>query len=152
METDKSGGLYRGRPDGLTTKWHENGQMKSQETFVKVRSQEKQTWDEDGTGTTEIEEALNISAGAKAAISEYYMDRGEFPADNESAGLADGSEITGRYVTSDMVDTGVITIRLAGDAGNRALILTPTYECESIISWQCSSPDIAPAKLPEMCR
>ncbi len=156
MKSD--GEMLRGRPDGLVTKWYENGQIESQETFVNGRSQEKLTWDEYGTSTTihaVIRAAMDLSGGAKAAVTEYYQDRGEFPADNASAGLSDGSKITGKYVTSVVVDAGVITISLGRDSdaefAGRVLIFTPMPSRGSV-KWECSGPDIDPALLPETCR
>ena len=156
MKSDQD--MLRGRPDGLVTKWYENGQIESQETFVNGRSQEKLTWDEYGTNTTihaVIRAAMDLSGGAKAAVTEYYQDVGEFPADNASAGLSDGSKITGKYVTSVVVDAGVITISLGRDSdaefAGRVLIFTPMPSRGSV-KWECSGPDIDPALLPETCR
>ena len=155
----ESNHLLEGRPKtGVSITWFENGQMKSEETFVDGRSQSTSTWDENGTNTTlqaEAKEGLNIARGAKAAVTEYYQDRGEFPIDNQNAGLADGSQITGKYVTSVMVKDGVITVSLGRDSAavfaGHALILTPTEDRGSV-SWQCSSPDIDEAYLPPTCK
>jgi type IV pilus assembly protein PilA len=146
------------RPDGLMTKWDESGQMRSQETYVNGRVQQETTWDENGDDSTTrpaIKEALLLSGGAKAAVAEYYMDTGEFPVDNQTAGLSPGSQIHGRYVASIMVGAGVITVALGNDAGeefsSRRLMLTPAPD-NGMISWQCSSPDIDPANLPKECK
>ncbi len=37
----------------------------------------------------QVSEGLTLSSGAKSAVSEYYMGRGVWPADNAVAGLAD---------------------------------------------------------------
>ncbi len=44
---------------------------------------------QDYTIRAQISEGLTLSAGAKAAVSEYFMDRGAWPADNTTASLAD---------------------------------------------------------------
>jgi len=177
--------LYRGRPTGLTTEWYESGQMKSESnhqvdgrpgdgvsiawhengqmsrrvTFVDGRQQKEERWDENGNGGEShagVEEALNMSGGAKAAVSEYYMDRGELPADNANAGLDEASNISGRYVKSIAVDSGIITVTI-GDSDNpeadrHTLVLTPDLDNPGYVFWRCASPDIEPATLPPACR
>ena len=143
-----------GNPNGLATEWYESGQVKSRGTLVNGRIREQETWDESGTNTTirpEIKEALKLPMGAKAAVAEYYMDRGEFPIDNATAGMSEGSEITGKFVKSVVIDAGVITVRLEGDLGRGILVFTPT-DPGGYVDWQCSSPDMSPKFLPEECR
>ncbi len=143
-----------GPESGHMTEWYENGQMKSQHTVIGGRIEEQETWDESGIDTTkipEIEEAINLVGGARAAVTEYYMDTGEYPADNSSAGLSEGSQIRGRYVTSVDVDAGEISARIEGDFGSGTLVFSPTDNVGSI-SWQCSSPDLSPKLLPPACK
>ena len=155
----ESNHLLEGRPaEGVSTEWYENGQMKSQETFANGMRQSESTWDEHGNNSTlypEVKAALNLVGGAKAAVSEYYMDRGELPSDNANAGLVDGSSINGKYVTSVEVDAGVLPVSLGRDSSaafaGHTLILTPAPE-HGHVSWQCSSPDIEAAYLPKQCK
>ncbi len=44
---------------------------------------------QDYTIRAQVGEGLTLSAGAKTAVSEYYMDRGAWPTKNKDAGLAD---------------------------------------------------------------
>ena len=148
------------RPDGLVTKWDESGQMRSQETYVNGRVQQKTTWDENGDDSTTrpaIKEALNLTGGAKAAVTEYWLDTGRFAVDNQTAGLSPGPQIRGTYVASVMVDAGVIAVAFGADAGEeysgQTLILTPMPSPDGgRVEWQCSSPDIAPEVLPKECK
>ena len=55
---------------------------------------------QDYTIRAQVSEGLNLSAGAKAAISEYFMDTGVLPTTNASAGLEASGNIRGNYVTS----------------------------------------------------
>jgi type IV pilus assembly protein PilA len=48
----------------------------------------------------QVSEALVLASGAKTAVAEYRNTTGEWPADNEAAGLAEAAEITGKYVLS----------------------------------------------------
>jgi type IV pilus assembly protein PilA len=148
------------RPDGLVTKWDESGQMRSQETYVNGRVQQETTWDENGDNSTTrpaIKEALTLTGGAKAAVTEYWYDTGRFAVDNQTAGLSPGPQIRGTYVASVIVETGVIAVAFGADAGEeysgQTLILTPMPSPDGgSMEWQCSSPDIAPEVLPKECK
>ncbi len=55
----------------------------------------------DYTIRAQVSEGLNLSGGAKAAVSEFSMDTGRFPSDNATAGIAvNATDINGKYVTS----------------------------------------------------
>ena len=57
----------------------------------------------------QVSEALVLASGAKIAVAEYASTNGKYPANNEDAGLADPEDISGSYVFSVEIDTGVIT-------------------------------------------
>ena len=103
----------------------------------------------------QVSEGLNLSGGAKAAVKEYYMDRGELPADNATAGLVPANEIQGRYVSSVRVENGEIFISYGNDANSDvyggSLILRPTPK-EGSIFWTCMSPDIPLKYVPGVCQ
>jgi type IV pilus assembly protein PilA len=98
---------------------------------------------------------LNLAGGAKAAVSEYTMDRGTFPSDNDEAGLSTNTDIKGKYVESVTNADGVITVDYGNDAhttladGN--LLLSAATNAGSI-EWVCRSDDIADKHLPAACR
>ena len=52
----------------------------------------------DYTIREQVSEGLILAGGAKAAVSEYTMDRGTFPTDNATAGLSTAASIDGKYV------------------------------------------------------
>ena len=56
----------------------------------------------------QVSEGLTLSATAKMAVSEYYVDRGVWPDDNDEAGLADRHEIVGNYTEHVSVESDVI--------------------------------------------
>ena len=64
---------------------------------------------------SQVSEGLNLSGGAKAAVTEYFRDKGRFPTTNSEAGLVNAHQINGRYVSSVAVTTGVITVTYDGD-------------------------------------
>ena len=74
---------------------------------------------QDYTIRAQVSEGLNLSAGAKAAISEFYMDRGTFPSTNAEAGLSVNTTIAGNYVDQVTVGVGgLVTVRYGNQAGN----------------------------------
>jgi type IV pilus assembly protein PilA len=110
---------------------------------------------QDYTIRAQVSEGLNLAGGAKAAVSEYVMDRGSFPTDNALAGLSTNTDIKGKYVVSVTNASGVITVDYGNDAhtilaaGN--LLLSAATNAGSI-EWVCKSTDIADKHLPSACR
>ena len=104
----------------------------------------------------QISEGLTLSAGAKEAVSEYFMDRGVWPADNAEAGLAEKDDIMGKYTDEVAVKDNVIEIKFGHDAStiifDEKIILTAVDSAGSI-SWTCASAGIIqPRHLPAACR
>ena len=54
---------------------------------------------QDYTIRAQVSEGLSLSGGAKAAVSEYTMDTGDFPANNLGWSSLQCYDITGKYVT-----------------------------------------------------
>ena len=111
---------------------------------------------QDYTIRAQVSEGLNLSAGAKAAISEYFMDTGAMPTSNASAGLTTANLITGNYVQSVTVGAnGRITVLYGNQANsailNDTLFLTPSPQAGSV-SWTCSAGGLAPKHVPSACR
>ena len=111
---------------------------------------------QDYTIRAQVSEGLNLSGGAKAAVTEYYMDTDSLPADNDSAGLSPASRIAGKYVMSVAVHNGTIVVTYGNDAHqiiqNQTLVLEPGASSVGTVEWTCRSPSIAPKHLPAMCR
>lgn len=85
------------------------------------------------TNRAKVSEGLQLSAGAKTAVAEFYSAKGVWPTSNTEAGLADKADIKGNNVSSIEVGAaGVITISLAGlssgtcGAATGTVTLTPT--------------------------
>jgi type IV pilus assembly protein PilA len=114
---------------------------------------------QDYTIRAQVSEGLNLAGGAKAAVSEYTMDRGNFPSNNLIAGVAPIVDIDGKYVdgltVSATATTGVITVTYGNDAHAilqpGSLVLTATTSAGSIV-WACTGTAIAPRHLPAACR
>ncbi len=111
---------------------------------------------QDYTIRAQVSEGLNLSAGAKAAVSEYFMDRGIWPTDNTEAGLADKHDIIGNYTEHVGVEDNVIDIKFGYDAHpaifDERIELTGLDNTGSV-SWTCASAGVIQAKhLPAACR
>ncbi|ENS8559736.1 pilin, partial [Neisseria gonorrhoeae] len=55
----------------------------------------------------------------KSAVTEYYLNHGEWPANNGAAGVASASTIKGKYVESVTVTNGVVTAKMKSDGVNK---------------------------------
>ncbi|ENU21832.1 hypothetical protein F993_03761 [Acinetobacter proteolyticus] len=55
---------------------------------------------------TQVGEGVNLMAGAKAGVADFWADKGRFPASNASAGVPAAASIVGTYVTQVVVGTG----------------------------------------------
>jgi len=110
----------------------------------------------DYTIRAQISEGLNLSSGAKAAVTEYYMDNDRFPDDNEAAGLYPPNRFSGSYVESVAVQNGTIIVTYGNQAHaviqNGTLLLEPDVGSTGAVQWHCHSPTVAPKHLPAACR
>ncbi|MDJ0939842.1 MAG: pilin [Woeseiaceae bacterium] len=113
---------------------------------------------QDYTIRAQVSEGLSLSAGAKAAVAEYYQDQGAFPSDNNQAGIEASGAITGQYVTQVAVGNanGVITVTYGNKANAniaaKSLKLSATDNAGSI-SWTCANNAGLKNKwLPAACR
>ncbi|EMT5976799.1 pilin, partial [Neisseria gonorrhoeae] len=55
------------------------------------------------------DEAILLAEGQKSAVTEYYLNHGKWPENNDSAGVASASKIIGKYVKEVKVEKGVVT-------------------------------------------
>jgi len=118
----------------------------------------------DYTIRAQVSEGLNLSAGAKAAVTEFFQDRGAWPSNNANAGIAAATAIQGNYVASVTVQSdGTIDMLYDSDNGTQTantsleaavLTLSPVTNAGSI-DWNCVGGNILstnPQWLPAACR
>ncbi|HFC5370029.1 TPA: pilin [Neisseria gonorrhoeae] len=89
-------------------------------------------------------EAILLAEGQKSAVTEYYLNNGEWPEDNDEAGVASSGEIKGKYVKSVTVEKGVVTAEMKSDGVNKEiqgkkLSLWARREAGSV-KWFCGQP------------
>ncbi|MGB5246688.1 MAG: pilin [Woeseia sp.] len=112
---------------------------------------------QDYTIRAQVSEGLSLAGGAKAAVTEYYQDRGTMPGDNGTAGLPLNTTISGKYVGSVTVGAnGVISVAYTGADAHTllapgTLVMTPDPRGGSV-SWICTGTAIADNHLPAACR
>ncbi|ENS9890580.1 pilin [Neisseria gonorrhoeae] len=86
-----------------------------------------------------------MAEGQKSAVTEYYLNHGEWPANNTSAGVASSpTDIKGKYVKSVTVAKGVVTAEMASTGVNKEiqgkrLSLWAKRENGSV-KWFCGQP------------
>ncbi|HFA8809887.1 TPA: pilin [Neisseria gonorrhoeae] len=112
----------------------------------------------------QVSEAILLAEGQKSAVTEYYLNNGEWPKDNTSAGVASASDIKGKYVKEVEVKNGVVTATMKSDGvnkeiKNKKLSLWAKRENGSV-KWFCGQPvkrtaatnAIETKHLPSTCR
>ncbi|ENW5694083.1 pilin [Neisseria gonorrhoeae] len=92
----------------------------------------------------QVSEAILLAEGQKSAVTEYYLNHGEWPKNNTSAGVASSGEIKGKYVQKVEVAKGVVTATMASSNVNKEiqgkrLSLWAKRENGSV-KWFCGQP------------
>ncbi|ENV5650398.1 pilin, partial [Neisseria gonorrhoeae] len=69
----------------------------------------------------QVSEAILLAEGQKSAVTEYYLNHGKWPEDNDKAGVASSSSIKGKYVKEVKVAKGVVTATMKSDGVNKEI-------------------------------
>ncbi|HFA8188361.1 TPA: pilin, partial [Neisseria gonorrhoeae] len=90
------------------------------------------------------DEAILLAEGQKSAVTEYYLNNGEWPENNTSAGVASPADIKGKYVKEVKVAKGVVTAQMASTGVNKEikgkkLSLWAKRE-DGSVKWFCGQP------------
>ncbi|HFC6697068.1 TPA: pilin, partial [Neisseria meningitidis] len=67
------------------------------------------------------DEAILLAEGQKSAVTEYYLNHGEWPGNNSSAGVATSANIKGKYVKEVEVKNGVVTATMLSSGVNNEI-------------------------------
>ncbi|ENS7671237.1 hypothetical protein GKY66_001806, partial [Neisseria gonorrhoeae] len=92
----------------------------------------------------QVSEAILLAEGQKSAVTEYYLNNGKWPENNDKAGVASPSDIKGKYVESVTVTNGVVTAKMLSSGVNKEiqgkkLSLWARRENGSV-KWFCGQP------------
>ncbi|QBK53131.1 pilin [Neisseria gonorrhoeae] len=100
---------------------------------------------QDYTARAQVSEAILLAEGQKSAVTEYYLNHGEWPENNTSAGVASSpTDIKGKYVEKVEVAKGVVTATMKSDGVNKEiqgkrLSLWAKRE-DGSVKWFCGQP------------
>ncbi len=115
---------------------------------------------QDYTARAQVSEAVTLSGGLKATITDIYNEKGTFDnANSGNLGLPEKTDVTGKYTNEVDVQKGVITATMkntgvAKPIQSKTLKLKPVAHNGSI-EWICTKGDtngLDPKYLPANCR
>ncbi|EPI6113302.1 pilin, partial [Neisseria gonorrhoeae] len=99
---------------------------------------------QDYTARAQVSEAILLAEGQKSAVTEYYLNHGEWPKDNGSAGVASASDIKGKYVKEVEVKNGVVTAQMASSNVNKEIkdkkLSLWARRQDGSVKWFCGQP------------
>ncbi|HFA5993202.1 TPA: pilin, partial [Neisseria gonorrhoeae] len=116
--------------------------VKSKETVLSDKFPYRRGWI---PARAQVSEAILLAEGQKSAVTEYYLNHGEWPENNTSAGVASSpTDIKGKYVESVTVTNGVVTAQMKPSGVNKEiqdkrLSLWAKRENGSV-KWFCGQP------------
>ncbi|EMS2650953.1 pilin [Neisseria gonorrhoeae] len=92
----------------------------------------------------QVSEAILLAEGQKSAVTEYYLNHGEWPKDNTSAGVASSDKIKGKYVQKVEVKNGVVTAQMASSNVNKEIkdkkLSLWAKRQDGSVKWFCGQP------------
>ncbi|HEZ1345630.1 TPA: pilin [Neisseria meningitidis] len=90
------------------------------------------------------DEAILLAEGQKSAVTEYYLNHGEWPGNNTSAGVASSSTIKGKYVKEVTVANGVVTATMLSSGVNKEIqgkkLSLWAKRQDGSVKWFCGQP------------
>ncbi|EMT3802630.1 pilin [Neisseria gonorrhoeae] len=90
------------------------------------------------------DEAILLAEGQKSAVTEYYLNHGKWPENNDSAGVASASKIIGKYVQSVTVTNGVVTAQMKPSGVNNEIkdkkLSLWAKRQDGSVKWFCGQP------------
>ncbi|MBH6591489.1 pilin [Neisseria meningitidis] len=99
---------------------------------------------QDYTARAQVSEAILLAEGQKSAVTEYYLNHGEWPANNSSAGVASSSKIKGKYVKEVEVKNGVVTATMLSSGVNNEIkgkkLSLWAKRQDGSVKWFCGQP------------
>ncbi|ENX4532317.1 pilin, partial [Neisseria gonorrhoeae] len=92
----------------------------------------------------QVSEAILLAEGQKSAVTEYYLNHGKWPKNNDEAGVASSGEIKGKYVESVTVANGVVTAQMKSDGVNKEIkgkkLSLWARRQDGSVKWFCGRP------------
>ncbi|EMT7003413.1 pilin, partial [Neisseria gonorrhoeae] len=93
----------------------------------------------------QVSEAILLAEGQKSAVTEYYLNHGKWPEDNDKAGVASPADkIKGKYVEKVEVAKGVVTAQMASTGVNKEIkgkkLSLWARRQDGSVKWFCGQP------------
>jgi type IV pilus assembly protein PilA len=111
---------------------------------------------------TQVSEGSVLAEAAESAVWDFASNRGTFPLNNTSAGIAQPLSLDGKYVDSLTITKGIITASFSSSGAHRAnaaidgstLVFSPqSGATAAALRWKCLDTSTVPPKyLPTICR
>ncbi|HEY9929718.1 TPA: pilin, partial [Neisseria meningitidis] len=99
---------------------------------------------QDYTARAQVSEAILLAEGQKSAVTEYYLNHGEWPKNNTSAGVATSADIKGKYVEKVEVKNGVVTAEMKSSGVNKEIkdkkLSLWAKRQDGSVKWFCGQP------------
>ncbi|HHS1450184.1 TPA: pilin [Neisseria meningitidis] len=109
---------------------------------------------QDYTARAQVSEAILLAEGQKSAVTEYYLNHGEWPGNNSSAGVASASDIKGKYVEKVEVKNGVVTATMLSSGVNKEIqgkkLSLWAKRQDGSVKWFCGQPVTRDAKADDV--
>ncbi|HFC1832578.1 TPA: pilin, partial [Neisseria gonorrhoeae] len=99
---------------------------------------------QDYTARAQVSEAILLAEGQKSAVTEYYLNHGKWPENNDSAGVASSDKIKGKYVEKVEVANGVVTAQMNPSGVNNEIkgkkLSLWAKRQDGSVKWFCGQP------------
>ncbi|EMT3912158.1 pilin [Neisseria gonorrhoeae] len=99
---------------------------------------------QDYTARAQVSEAILLAEGQKSAVTEYYLNNGKWPEDNDKAGVASSDKIKGKYVKEVKVANGVVTATMNSTGVNKEIkdkrLSLWAKRQDGSVKWFCGQP------------
>jgi len=106
----------------------------------------------------QVTEGFSMADSAESAVGDFVSNNGRFPPNNQSAGLATDTSISGSYASRLLVTDGMIQVWFQQPKANshindasKYLVLSPISTAGSIM-WTCTPSQLDSQYLPSSCR
>ncbi|EMT0030614.1 pilin, partial [Neisseria gonorrhoeae] len=92
----------------------------------------------------QVSEAILLAEGQKSAVTEYYLNHGIWPENNDKAGVASSDKIKGKYVQKVEVAKGVVTATMNSSNVNKEIkgkkLSLWAKRQDGSVKWFCGQP------------
>ncbi|HGJ9877161.1 TPA: pilin [Neisseria gonorrhoeae] len=114
---------------------------KSKETVLPDKFPCRQGWI---PARAQVSEAILLAEGQKSAVTEYYLNNGIWPENNGDAGVANPTDIKGKYVKQVEVKKGVVTAQMNPSGVNNEIkdkrLSLWAKRQDGSVKWFCGQP------------